>query len=80
MATEAEGRKVLHAIYEIRRNENRPDEDELNKMEHAMSMIYFLSKDYMKCKDFAHGLMDKPEVSQECKDQLKTLIEYMQRG
>lgn len=69
----------MHSIYEIRRSENRPDEQELNKIEFALSMILFLSKDFEKSRDFAQGLVEKPEVSQSCKDLLKIILDNIER-
>ena len=48
MASEAEAKKVLYSIYEIRRNETDPDNEELTKIEHSLSMIHFLAKEYDK--------------------------------
>lgn len=70
---------MLYSIYEIRRNENRPDEEELNKLEFALSMILFLSKDFEKSRSFAQGLIDKAEVSQNCKDLLKVILDNMEK-
>jgi hypothetical protein len=46
LASEAEAKKVLYTIYEIRKNEMKPDIKEINRIEHGLSMIHFLGKDY----------------------------------
>lgn len=79
LASEAEARKVLHAIYEIRRNENRPDEEEVNKIEHALGMIHFLSKNYEKFDHFTNILMSKTEISDDVKKQLNKIVEFINR-
>lgn len=48
LASEAEAKKVLYSVYEIRRNESTPDNEEINKIEHCLSMIHFLAKEYEK--------------------------------
>jgi len=70
---------VLHSIYELRRNENRPDEKEITKIEHALSMIHFLSKDFEKMDRFAKILMDKTELDKDITDQLKTMTDFLAR-
>ncbi len=69
----------MHSIYELRRNENRPDEEEVTKIEHSLSMIHFLSKDYEKMDRFTKILMDKPELNAEIKDQLDTMTNFLAR-
>jgi len=46
MASEAEAKKVINAIYQIRKNEVTLDTAEINKLEHCLSMVHFLAKDY----------------------------------
>lgn len=48
LATEAEARKVLYAIYELRKNETNIDQNELNIIIKCLSMIHFLSKEHDK--------------------------------
>ncbi len=50
MASEAEAKKVLNSIYQIRKNEVNLDNLEINKLEHCLSMVHFLAKDYEKVK------------------------------
>lgn len=80
LASEAEARKVLHAIYEIRRNENKPDEAEINQIEHSLSMIHFLSNDLEKFQHFTNLLMSKPEVSEDVKAELQKVTDFVRRG
>jgi hypothetical protein len=35
---------VLHAIYEIRQNEQNIDQVEVEKLEHSLAMVHFLGK------------------------------------
>ena len=70
---------MLHAIYEIRRNENRPDGEEVNKIEHALGMIHFLSKNYEKFDHFTNILMSKTEISDDVKKQLNKIVEFINR-
>lgn len=79
MANEAECRKVLHSVYEIRRNENRPDDEEIMKIEHGLSMIHFLSNDFEKVDRYTNILMEKPEVTDIIKTQLKRVIDFINR-
>ena len=79
LASEAECRKVLHSIYDMRRSENRPDEEEVNKLEHALTMIHFLSKDFDKVGRFSKTLMEKPDVTDDVKNQLTKVLNFINR-
>ena len=39
---------MLYSIYEIRKNESKPDEEEIVKIEHCLSMVHFFAKEYDK--------------------------------
>lgn len=54
MASEAEAKKALYSIYEIRKNENRPDINEINKIEYCLILIHFLTKEYDLVSLFSH--------------------------
>jgi len=78
LASEAEARKVLYSIYELRKNETEPDMEEINKIEHCLAMIHFLSKDYEKVEFFANSLLERDEVDENTKTMLNRIISFMQ--
>jgi hypothetical protein len=48
LASEAEARKVLYAVYELRKNESNVDLKELYTIRKCLSFIHFLSKENEK--------------------------------
>ena len=52
LAIEAEARKVLYSIYDIRKNESNIDIIEINKIEQCLCMTHFLAKEYEKVYNF----------------------------
>jgi hypothetical protein len=59
LASEAEAKKVLYTIYEIRKNEMKPDMKEISRIEHGLSMVHFLGKDYQNVTCFTSSLIPK---------------------
>ncbi|RNA03328.1 Zinc finger MYND domain-containing 12 [Brachionus plicatilis] len=74
LASEAEAKKVLYSIYEIRRNETSQDIAELTKIEHCLCMVHFLSKEYDKVRNYSDLLESKSDLDEIIKANL-TLIE-----
>ena len=52
LATEAEARKVLYGVHEIRENEQEIDMKELKKIFACLSMVHFLAKENDKVTIF----------------------------
>lgn len=77
LAMEAECRKVLYSIYELRKNETQPDKEEINKIEFCLAMIHFLSKDYEKTEYFSNILFGRDDVDQEIKKLLERIITFI---
>ena len=77
MASEAEAKKVLYTIYEIRKNEMKKDEQEIIKIEHCLSMVHFLGKDYKNVDAYTESLMSKPDVSEAIKADLNRVISFI---
>jgi hypothetical protein len=50
LAIEAEARKILTAIYEIRKNETQIDHLEIVKCEYCLAMVNFIAKNYENVK------------------------------
>ena len=44
LASAAEANKILYSIYELRKNEQVPDMEEINRIEHSLAMLHFLAK------------------------------------
>lgn len=78
LASEAEARKVLYAIYDLRKNETEPDQDEINKIEHCLSMVHFLSKEFDKVEFYTDYLMQRENVDEDTKKMLNRVISFIQ--
>ena len=48
LASAAEANKILYSIYELRKNEQVPDMEEINRIEHSLAMLHFLAKEMEK--------------------------------
>ena len=54
LASAAEANKILYSIYELRKNEQVPDQLEINRVEHALAMLHFLAKEMDKVRKVKH--------------------------
>ncbi|CAF0804158.1 unnamed protein product [Brachionus calyciflorus] len=77
LASEAEAKKVLYSIYEIRRNETTPDNQELTKIEHCLSMVHFLAKEYDKVQNYTDLLESKKDLDEILRSELQRVIYFI---
>jgi len=77
LATEAEARKVLYGIHEIRENEQEIDMKELQKIFACLSMVHFLAKENDKAVEIGSTVLGSKEINETLQNAIKTMIDFI---